>query len=114
MKSAVRYLVGAVAAAVLGGLCFAVGMLQRDMAGAQRAVARQQYDDADATYQKAERYLELSSHMPWVGNGPVNDVRARRAALHYWQHQYGTLLTDQADPTIAVPADNVDLQVIVA
>ena len=36
MKSAIRYLVGAVVAAVLGGVCLAGGFLERDMARAQQ------------------------------------------------------------------------------
>lgn len=114
MKSAIRYLVGAVVAAVLGGVCLASGFLQRDMAHAQRDVALQKYSDADVTFERAERYFEYGSRIPGVGNRLVNEVRARRAASHYWQRQYETLVPDQGDPTNAVPRDNVDLQFIVA
>jgi len=114
MKSAIRYLVGAVVAAVLGGVCLASGVLQRDMAHAQREVALQKYGDADVTFERAERYFEYGSRIPGVGNRLLNDVRARRAASHYWQRQYGMLVPDQGDPTSVIPSDNVDLQFIVA
>ena len=114
MKSAIRYLVGAVAAAVLGGVCLASGVLQRDMAHAQRDVALQKYGEADITFERAERYFEYGSRIPGVGNRLLNDVRARRAASHYWQRQYGMVASDQGDPTSAIPRDNVDLQFIVA
>lgn len=114
MKSAIRYFVGAVVAAVLGGVCLASGFLQRDMAHAQRDVALQKYSDADLTFERAERYFEYGSRIPGVGNRLLNEVRARRAASHYWQRQYERLAPDQGDPTIAIPPDNVDLQFIVA
>lgn len=114
MKSAIRYLVSAVGAAVLGGVCLASGYLQRDMAHAQQEVALQKYGDADITFERAERYFEYSSRIPGVGNRLLNEVRARRAASHYWQRQYGMFVPDQGDPTSAVPRDNVDLQFIVA
>ena len=114
MKSAIRYFVGAVVAAVLGGVCLAGGFLQRDMAHAQRDVALQKYSDADLTFERAERYFEYGSRIPGVGNRLVNEVRARRAASHYWQRQYEMLAPDQGDPTMALPPDNVDLQFIVA
>ena len=114
MKSAIRYLVAAVVAAVLGGVCLASGFLQRDMAHAQQEVALQKYAEADITFGRAERYFEYGSRIPGVGNRLLNEVRARRAASHYWQRQYGMLAPDEGDPTSAVPPDNVDLQFIVA
>jgi hypothetical protein len=114
MKSAIKYLVGAVVAAALGALCLAAGFLQRDMAHAQQEVALQKYGDADVTFERAERYFEYGSRIPGVGNGLLNEVRARRAASHYWQRQYQVFVPDQGDPTSAVPRDNLDLQFIVA
>lgn len=114
MKSAIRYLAGSAVAAVLGGVSLACGFLQRDMAHAQQDVALQKYEEADVTFERVERYVEFGSRIPGVGNRLLNDVRARRAASHYWQRQYGMLAADQGDPTSAVPPDNVDLQFIVA
>ena len=114
MKTAVWYLVAALLAATLGGLCLGAGWLHRDLARAQQAVAAQKYDEADATFARAERYFEFASRIPGLGHARLNDVLARRAALRYWQGQYGVLAPDQGDPTIAVPADNVDLQFVVA
>ena len=114
MKSAIRYLVGAVVAAVIGGVCLASGFLQRDLAHAQQDVALQKYSEADVTFERAERYFEYGSRIPGVGNSRLNEVRTRRAASHYWQRQYGALVSDQGDPTGAIPRDNVDLQFIVA
>ena len=114
MKSAIRYLVGAVVAAVLGGVCLVSGFLQRDIAHAQQEVALQKYAEADITFERAERYFEYGSRIPGVGNRLLNEVRARRAASHYWQGEYAAFVPDQGDPTNAIPRDNVDLQFIVA
>lgn len=114
MKSITGYLVAAAVAALLGGSSLAIGLLDRDLARAQENVSTKNYAESEATYGTAERYLEYASHLPWVGNGPVNDIRARKAALKYWQREYLELVPQQADPVGSVPSDNVDLQLIVA
>jgi hypothetical protein len=114
MKGITGLLVAAAALALLGAVLVAAGLLERDMARAQENVASMNYGGAEATFDTAERYYEYGSHLPWIGNGPVNDVRARKAALHYWQKEYGTILPQQTDPVGAVAGDNVALQLIVA
>jgi hypothetical protein len=62
-----------------------------------------------------ERYYQYASGVPWVGEAPVNGVRARRGAIHYWQRQYGALApADRTDPVADVAPGNVALQLIVA
>ena len=84
MKGISGLLLAAVALALLGGVLTTAGVLERDMADAQASVTAMSYDAAEETFDRAERYYEYGSHLPWIGNGPVNDVRARKAALHYW------------------------------
>ena len=114
MKAISGYLLGAIVLALAGGVCVAAGMLDREMARAQQNVAALDYDAPQATFDAAERYFEYGSRLPWIGNGPLNDVRARKAALHYWQQQYATIAPQQAEPLADVPADNLELQLIVA
>lgn len=114
MKGITGYLVAAVVLALVGGVSMAASMLERDMARAQEDVATLKYDGPQATFDATERYFEYASHLPWVGNGPMNDVRARKAALRYWQQQYRAIVPQQTDPVSAVAADNVQLQLIVA
>jgi hypothetical protein len=114
MKGITGYLVAAAALALLGAALVAAGLLERDMAQAQANVTTMNYGDVEATFDAAERYYEYGSHVPWIGNGPVNDVRARKAALHYWQKSYTTILPQQTDPVGAVASDNTALQLIVA
>jgi hypothetical protein len=114
MKKAIKYFLGGFAAALLGAVCLASGRLERDIARAQQDVATEHYDRPDATFETAERFFEYGSRIPGVGNGPLNKMRARRAALRYWQHQYEAIVPQLEDPVAAIPPDNVDLQVIVA
>ena len=90
MKGISGLLVAAVALALLGVVLAKVGFLERDMAQAQANVTTMNYDGVEETFDQAERYYEYGSHLPWVGNGPLNDVRARRASMHYWQKSYAT------------------------
>lgn len=107
MKSTGAYLFAAAALALGGAICLWAGWLDRDMARAQQSVAAMNYVEADRIFADAERYYDYASHLPWVGNGPVNDLRARRAMLQYWQGQYAAIPLEQ-------PADNIALQLVAA
>jgi hypothetical protein len=114
MKAAGGFLLGAIALALVGGLCLAVGMLDREMVHAQEHVVSGDYAEPLAILDTTERYSEYISHLPWIGNGPVNDVRARKAALRYWQRQYAAVVPEIADPVGNVASDNIELQLVVA
>jgi len=115
MKGIAGWVVGALVLAVLGGVCLGASRLDREMVGAQHAFLTSDYDAADASFQVVERYYRYASRLPWVGEGPVNGVRARRAAIKYWQRQYGALApADRTDPVADVETDNLPLQMIVA
>lgn len=113
MKAIGGYLFTTLFLALAGITCLQVGLLDRDMAHAQQSVLTLKYDEPDQTFATAERYFEWGSRLPGFGNGPVNDIRARRAALHYWQGEYSAILS-QPDPVSNVQADNVGLQLVVA
>jgi hypothetical protein len=114
MKAIAGYLLAAAGLALVGAICLLAGMIDRDMARAQENVLAMKYDEPDETFASAERYFEYGSWLPWVGNGPLNDIRARRAALRYWQGEYGAIVPQQADPVSTVQADNIGLQLVVA
>jgi hypothetical protein len=101
-------------AAILGAGCLALGLLERDLARAQESVAAADYIEPEATFDKAERYFQYASHLPLVGSGPANEVRARKAALKYWRRQYREVVPQQPDPVGSIPIDNTDLQLVVA
>ena len=115
MRGIAGYVILAIFLVVLGGICLGASRLDRRMADAQHALLMSDYDAADTSLQVMERYYGYASRVPWVGNGPVNGVRARRAAIKYWQGQYGALVPDgRTEPVADVEADNLPLQVIVA
>ena len=114
MKAITGWLLGALVLALAGGLCLAAGLLDREMVHAQQHVVAGEYDEPQAILDNTERYFEYASRLPWIGNGPLNDVRARKAALHYWQRQYPAIVPEIADPVGNVAADNVELQLVVA
>jgi hypothetical protein len=49
-----------------------------------------------------------------AASGPLNRIRAREAAFHYWQRDFASILPKSADPVSALPADNIDLQFVAA
>jgi len=115
MKGIAGYVVGAAILALLGSVCLATSRLERQMARAQETLVTLDYEASDATLETVERYYEYASRLPWVGTGPLNDVRARKAALRYWQREYGALVpADRTDPVADVAPDNLQQQLIVA
>lgn len=114
MRAITGWLVAALVLALVGGVCLAAGLLDREMVHAQQHVVSGEYDEPQAILENTERYFEYASRLPWIGNGPLNDVRARKAALHYWQRQYQAIVPEIADPVGNVASDNTELQLVVA
>lgn len=114
MKGISGYVFGAIVLMLLGFACLAASRVERQVANAQQSVATLRYDGVDESLENVERYFEYGSRLPGVGNGPLNGVRARRAALQYWQRQYGSIVPQQGDPVGVIPADNIELQLVVA
>jgi len=114
MKGLASYVMGAAALALLGGALMGAGMLDRRLADAQQSLVALNEDDAAARLQMSERYFEYASHVPGVGTGSLNDLRARIAEWRYWRRQYRTLVPQRSDPFGGIASDNVALQLIVA
>jgi len=114
MKAMAGYLIGAVVLALAGWASLTASRLDRDLAQSDLDFAARRYDPSAAVFDRAERYFEYASRLPWVGNGPLNDVRARRGAAQYWQRDYAALVPKESDPVAAISADNIELQRLVA
>ena len=114
MSGITRPVAGAIVLALLGTLSLAGGVIDRRAARAQREFAAQHYDRADDALASVERYLAYVRWIPWVGAGPLNDVRARRAAIRYWTRQYDRVVSDGPDPLTTMTSDDIDRQLIVA
>jgi hypothetical protein len=114
MKTVTACLLGAVLLALVAAICLMVGLLDRDLARAEEHLIASEYEPLEPILQRAVRYYQYASLVPWIADGPLHDIRARQAALQYWQRRYAGLVPDQADPLASVPPDNVALQFLVA
>ena len=114
MRAIIGSLVGALVLALVGGLCLAASTLDRKVAQASQMLAAFNYDEPDALLADAERSLELAGRVPWIGSGPLDEVKARRAALRYWRQQYADVLPSQNDPVGSVAPANIRMQMVVA
>src|SRR5687767_242481 len=114
MKSITGLVIGAVVAVAVGAVGLTTARLQGHMADAQEQIATLQYDPARASLDEAERYLAYTQWVPGVGDESLREVRARKAALQYWQGQYEAVLPAQAEPVAGVDETNVELQLVVA
>jgi hypothetical protein len=114
MKGTVSYLLGAAALLLLGVVCWQVADFEREIAAAQRNFATMTYDNVEDTFERAERYFRLGRYVPGIGSGPLNDILARKAELHYWQRRYDSIVPRGDDPLALLPADNVELQFVAA
>ena len=115
MKRIAGYVAGAAVVALLGIVFLATSRLEREMARAQETLVTLDYEASDATLETVERYYEYASRLPGVGAGPLNEVRARKAALRYWQRDYGALVpAGRPDPVADVATDNIQQQLLVA
>jgi hypothetical protein len=115
MTGIARYLAAATVLAILGVLCLGASRLDRRVADAQQLLLTSDYAAADESLSAVEPYYDYAAGVPWVGDGPVNAVRARRGAINYWRGEYAVLAPDdRTDPVADVPPTNVALQLIVA
>jgi hypothetical protein len=114
VKGIVGYLFVAAVMAVAGAVCLAAGFINRDMAHAQQSAMALKYDEADKTFASLERYFDYASRLPWVGDGPLNDLRTRRAELEYWKGQYAAISSPQPESGNRITEENIGLQLVAA
>lgn len=113
MRAVLSYLGGALVLVLIGGALVNASRLDRTVAEAQENLVAARYADAAAGFEAAEGYLGYASWLPWVGNEGT-DMRARQAAVSYWQHEYGEIVPAETEPLAEVSADDLGLQLIVA
>src|SRR5688572_8096225 len=109
MKAMTAYLLAAIIFGFVGAVCFRAGMLDHDMALAQERVVAADYSQLEEVLETAERYSAYAGHVPWIGSGPLNEVRARKAAMQYWQRNYAAIAPAQQDPLADIPPSNIEL-----
>jgi hypothetical protein len=104
---------GALVLAVLAGVCLAAGIVDREIVRTQENSFALEYSESAESFDTAESYLRYGSWIPSVGR-QLNDVRARRASMFYWQREYDRIVPQDADPLAGISPENVDLQLIAA
>jgi hypothetical protein len=114
MKNITSLVLASMLFAVIGMSALTASRFQRQMADAQEQIATLQYPAAKASLDAAEGYLEYARWIPGVGEASLREVRARKAALLYWQGDYESVLPAQAEPVALVDESNVELQLVVA
>lgn len=114
MKSVTAYLIAAGIFAGAGVVGLTAARLERALADAQEQTTTQQYGLARQSLEAADGYLRYAQWVPRVGGDTVREVRARQAALQYWQGDFAGVLPAQAAPVAAVDESNVELQLVVA
>lgn len=114
MKSVTAYLVAALVFVGVGVVALTASRLERNLADAQEQTTTQQYQLAQGSLDAADERLRYARWVPRVGDDTVREVRARQAALLYWQGAYEKVLPAQAEPVAAVDETNVELQLVVA
>jgi hypothetical protein len=114
MRGAAGYLVAALLLTVIGAGCLGAWWLEGRVAEAERSFGTLAFDRSQRQLDGLERYLEYASRLPWIGPGPVNELRARRTAADYWRGEYASIVPAGADPTAAIAPDNTALQLVAA
>jgi hypothetical protein len=108
-----RHMIAAIVLALAGVALVVTGLVDREMARAEQDVFALKYAEAGRAFDAAEGYVRYEEWVPWIRHR-VDDVRTRRAALQYWQHDYDRIVRGDSDPLAGIPADNIDLQLIAA
>lgn len=91
-------LLAAAVLAAVGVASVAAGYFELHMATAAAHVVTQDYDEAAAALDRAGRLSGYLRYLPGAARASVDDVRAREAAVRYWQRDYESLATNPAEP----------------
>ena len=113
MRTVIGTLAAGIALAWVGALLIAASRLDHNIALAQEHLVAQRYASADEAFEAAAPTLGYARWLPWIGNRAVDDMRARRAALLYWQHRYEDLQTTSTAEDM-ISGDNSGLQLVLA
>jgi hypothetical protein len=109
----VKHILAAILLAVAGAIFLAAGIVDRAIVRTQEHAVALTYAESAEAFDTAEKYLQYASWLPSVRRR-LDDVRARRASMHYWRREYDRIVPPDADPLAGIPPENVDLQFIAA
>jgi hypothetical protein len=114
MRSTIGFAIAALVLGLFGFAFLGVASLEGHMADAGDRLSTLQYSAAQESLTGAEQYANQARFVPWLGSDDRQEIRARHAAVQYWQRQYDAILPAGAEPVAAVDETNVELQLVVA
>jgi len=114
MKGTIVWGVAAAVLAVVGVVSLRIATVERLVADAQQDLATLNYERGEQSLAEAEESIGVARWVPGFGSSVMDEVRARRGALQYWQRKYDTLLPEGEDPVTAIEEGSLDLKLVVA
>ena len=114
MKGIVGFLVGAVLLVVVGIALIGVSRYEERLADAQQLLATRELARSREALTEAGRYAGYVRLIPGVGPRAFQNIRAREAALQYWERKYDALVATKTDAIGGDDAENGELQLVVA
>jgi hypothetical protein len=114
MRATIGFAIVAGVLALFGFAVLGVARLEGHMADAGQRLSTLQYEAAQESLTGAEQDANRSRFVPFLGTDARQEIRARQAAVQYWQRQYDVVLPAGAEPVAAVDEENVELQLVVA
>jgi hypothetical protein len=110
MKGTIVWGIAAAVLAVAGIVSLRIATVERLVADAQQDLATLNYERAARSLDQAEASIGIARWVPVFGPATLDEVRARRGALQYWQRKYDELLPEGADPVAAIEEGTLDLK----
>ena len=114
MRSTIGFVIAALVFGLFGVAFLGVARLEGYMADAGDRLSTLQYTSAQESLTQADQYANRARFVPWLCSDARQEIRARQAAVQYWQRQYDSILPAAAEPVAAVDETNVELQLVVA
>ena len=111
MKRIVGVIILALLLAVVGVVSLMAGRIERRMGVALEDMAVLDFADPQAEYAVLQQDLQK---LPWANASRLQEIRARRAALEYWQGDYGDLVAMAQKPAQDGEPVDPDLQLLAA
>ena len=105
MKRSIGIIAAIVLLLLIGAGALMTGRFERRMAIAQEDMAVLDFADPQADYAALEQDV---TGIPLVSEGPLREIRRRRALLQYWQGDYADLTELARTASEAEDADSID------
>ncbi len=105
MKSTGGYAIAALVLAALGAVALAGGLVEHRIADAEEMLASLNFVETAAAYDELEQYVGYARYVPWIAGDAFNRMRARRAAVRYWDGDYEPLAAVTRDANAGEETD---------